>query len=268
MNKFYFMADFHGSSEPIENLKNRLAANAIPLDETDTVVVLGDLGANYYGQNSEQDKYFKQKLNDIGCKIFAIRGNHEERPSKLCSEDKVQSLGNWAMTKAYGYMVYVEKDYPNIFYSLDTPSIYRFNGLSVLTLPGAYSVDKNYRLANGWNWFPEEQMSTLEKSIADSLCQARDWTFDLVLSHTCPLEYEPTDLFIEGIDQSTVDRSTEEFLSKLNNKLHYKYWLFGHFHKFRLYPEVEGRTQLMLYNDNAVELNDLFNESLNEIKLY
>lgn len=35
----------------------------------------------------------------------------------------------------------------------------------------------------------------------------RDWKIDVVLSHTCPLRYEPTEVFLSMIDQSSVDKS-------------------------------------------------------------
>lgn len=43
--------------------------------------------------------------------------------------------------------------------------------------------------------------------------------FDFVLTHTCPRCWEPTDLFISGIDQSAVDKSMEDWLDKLKIKL-------------------------------------------------
>lgn len=57
-----------------------------------------------------------------------------------------------------------------------------------------------------------------------------DWKIDIVLSHTLPFEYMPIDLFISGIDQSTVDNSTEHWLSDIEIKLNYKWWYAGHYH--------------------------------------
>lgn len=34
---------------------------------------------------------------------------------------------------------------------------------------------------------------------------------DMVLSHTCPLKYEPIEVFMKGINQSDVDKSMEKF---------------------------------------------------------
>ena len=53
---------------------------------------------------------------------------------------------------------------------------------------------------------------------------------DYVLSHTAPLKYEPRELFLDFIDQSKVDKFTEEWLSEIEEKLDYAKWFFGHYH--------------------------------------
>ena len=51
---------------------------------------------------------------------------------------------------------------------------------------------------------------------------------DVVLSHTCPERYIPVEAFLSGIDESTVDNSTEEWLGSIEEKLNYVAWLCGH----------------------------------------
>ena len=53
---------------------------------------------------------------------------------------------------------------------------------------------------------------------------------DIVLSHTCPLKYEPTEVFLSGIDQSSVDKNTEEWLDRIEKRIDYKRWYCGHYH--------------------------------------
>ncbi len=78
--------------------------------------------------------------------------------------------------------------------------------------------------------------------------------FDLVISHTCPSNYTPNDLFIKGIDQSMVDNSMEVYLGEIEFLLEYKRWACGHFHVDRLYHLHEGSGILLLFNENAVDL--------------
>lgn len=60
--------------------------------------------------------------------------------------------------------------------------------------------------------------------------QIREKHFDIVLSHTCPFKYEPTELFLGGIDQRTVDDSTERWLDTIEESIQYKAWFCGHWH--------------------------------------
>jgi len=43
----------------------------------------------------------------------------------------------------------------------------------------------------------------------------------VVLSHSVPLKYEPTEVFRSGIGQSWVDKSIEEWLGKIEKWLEY-----------------------------------------------
>ena len=96
-------------------------------------------------------------------------------------------------------------------------------------------------------------MTDEEKEFAVNLCNQANWDVDLVLSHTCPSLFTPTDLFLTFIDQSTVDKSTEQFLGELEFKLKYHLWLFGHFHADRLErPHVEQ------YFNNIEELSTIW----------
>lgn len=91
-----------------------------------------------------------------------------------------------------------------------------------------YSVDKYYRLSRGWSWWPDEQPSPEIKAYVEQ--QIREKHFDIVLSHTCPFKYEPTEMFLGGIDQRTVDDSTERWLDTIEESIQYKAWFCGHWH--------------------------------------
>ena len=97
--------------------------------------------------------------------------------------------------------------------------MYQFNEQSVLVIGGAYSVDKNYRLQMGYNWYPSEQPS---EEIKDKLLMyvEKNPQIDVVLSHTCPYKYLPREVFMKGINPLKVDYSTEFFLDKLSYPAH------------------------------------------------
>ena len=125
--------------------------------------------------------------------------------------------------------MYVEPDFPNIRFAKDG-EIYEIARKRCIVIGGAYSVDKPYRLEQNWGWWPDEQPSPVIKGRVEQRLEAENWTVDAVLSHTCPLKYEPVETFLKGIDQSGVDKSTEEWLDSIENRLTYSRWYCGHYH--------------------------------------
>lgn len=255
MNKVYFMGDVHQSFKPIrdlyQNLNLKLDKDMRP-DKSDVVVLLGDSGANFFGDYL--DRNFKQKISRYDFTYFVIRGNHDRRPTDCAAENP----DAWMMETFYGNRVLVEKAYPHIKYALDIPALYNINGYSTLVIPGAYSVDKYYRIQRNLGWFENEQLNEEEMKIGEDLVDEINYKVDIVLSHTCPKIYQPTDLFLSVIDQSTVDDTMERYLGKIENDLDYKLWLFGHYHQLRIYPEYEGKQTIMLSNGEVIELNKYF----------
>ena len=254
MSKILMTADVHGSWGPIRDLYENMLKKQ-PLTEDDVLIILGDFGANFFFNH--RDTEYKKKLGKYKITYFIIRGNHEERPS-ICMNKNPNA---WHMEEFWGNQVYVENDYPYIKYALDMPAKYEIptaqgDSIKTLVLPGAYSVDKHVRLANNWSWFPQEQCN--EEEMAAGVALARSDSYDLVLSHTCPIIYEPTDLFLSVVDQSLVDKTTERWLGRIEHNLDYKLWAFGHFHSLRIYPEYQGKQMLMLFNDTFFDVYKYF----------
>lgn len=125
--------------------------------------------------------------------------------------------------------MYYEDDYPNILFAKDG-EVYNFNNHKVLVIGGAYSVDKYFRLARGYNWYESEQPSEKAKNKIKRVLKDLDNKIDIILSHTCPYKYLPREMFLEGINQSTVDNSTEYFLDKIEKTTDYNLWYCGHYH--------------------------------------
>lgn len=213
----YFTGDVHGN---IKGLLYRLDRMGIPHTPDQIIVLLGDVGVNYL-QNIA-DYVNKKRLQDSGRTYFCIHGNHEMRPESITSYQEL--LGNFGM-------VYVEQEFPNLQFAKDG-ELYDLEGYKTLVLGGAYSVDKFYRLECGARWFADEQITPeRRKAILKQITTFGQ--LDLVLSHTCPYSWQPTDLFLNGLDQSTVDNSMEKWLEEVETHLNYRHWLFAHFHDDR-----------------------------------
>jgi 3-oxoacid CoA-transferase subunit A len=73
----YYTGDTHGQAEKILEFIRRFKPTA-----DDAIVILGDAGFNYYG-NERGDIRIKRRLNDCGITIFCVHGNHERRPESL-----------------------------------------------------------------------------------------------------------------------------------------------------------------------------------------
>lgn len=252
--RIWAMSDLHGSSLPIKNFYNRNVDKIKFSAETDLIILLGDVGANYFQNHRDRD--FKKKLSSFPFTYFCIRGNHEMRAS-VCAN---QNRDDWEEKPIFNNITLVEKQYPKILYALDDVAIYNIEEYKTLIIPGAYSVDKEYRINHGWSWFPDEQLSELEKNIGRIRLERSDYNFDLVLSHTCPIAYEPRDLFLPQIDQSKVDKSMEFYLGEIEYQISYKLWLWGHFHQYRVYPfyndDKHGRSIMLSAGEEAINVKE------------
>lgn len=209
----YLTGDTHGSFYRIFDFCEKMHTT-----KEDVLIILGDAGINYY--LNVRDELTKDTIDSLPITVFCIHGNHEQRPSEIESYKEVI----W-----HGGTVYIEEDHPTILFAKDG-EIYDFDGKKAIVIGGAYSVDKFYRLAKGYAWFENEQPSNEIKKDVEEKLESIDWKIDYVFSHTVPIKYEPIEVFIPGIDQSKVDKSTEIWLGEIEEKLQYKKWYCGHYH--------------------------------------
>lgn len=194
-------------------------------DTDNMLIVLGDVGINYY--LNEEDKIYKEYLKKLKLKLFCVRGNHEERPENISTYKEVEMFGG---------KVFIEEEYPNLIFAKDGETYY-IDGKKILVIGGAYSVDKQYRLLHGYKWFKDEQLTKEEMDTI--LDEVKGKQFDIVLTHTCPYKYEPREVFMQGLDQSKVDKSMEHFLDKVEENINYDKWYCGHYHTEKQVDKLE-----------------------------
>lgn len=138
-----------------------------------------------------------------------------------------ERIPSYELKEWNGGLVWVEPDYPNLLFAKDG-EIFTIEGLRHLSIGGAYSVDKMYRLYRGLQWWSDEQPSEAIKAYVEQ--QIAKHPIDIVLSHTCPFKYEPVEAFLPMVDQNTVDASTEHWLDTIEERLDYLAWFCGHWH--------------------------------------
>ncbi len=219
---FYITGDTHGKFERIADF----CATSHTCHD-DVLIILGDAGINYYG--GKKDIRLKEKLAALPITLFCLHGNHEARPV---------STGLYELRPWNGGQAYVEVAYPNLLFAKDG-EIYELGGYRCFVIGGAYSVDKYYRLEKGFKWFSDEQPGDETKQTVEARLENIKWKVDVVLTHTCPLKYEPTEVFLPFIDQSGVDKSTEEWLDRIESRLTYQKWYCGHYHTEKQVDKLE-----------------------------
>lgn len=228
--------DTHGGMTTISRVGNIHRNMEDCVSEETGIIILGDAGLNFYLNGT--DKKYKKTLNNMGYHIYCVRGNHEERPENIPGMVLIED-------ENVNNAVWMQEEFPNIRYFVDGNE-YNIGGHSVLVIGGAYSIDKWYRLARAGyttaeaetanpkkcGWFKDELL-TKEEMDAITL-KVTDKRYEFVLSHTCPMSWEPTDLFLRGIDQTQVDKSMEIWMDELKEHIDWRVWLFGHFHADRI----------------------------------
>ncbi len=99
----FFTGDIHGNVNGVADFINKVH----PTME-DVIVLLGDVGANYY--NGRKDYLMKQWLNDSGTRFLCIHGNHEMRPV---------NISGYIETEWCGGKGWLQPEYPNLVFAKD-----------------------------------------------------------------------------------------------------------------------------------------------------
>ena len=144
-------------------------------------------------------------------KVYWCDGNHED---------------HWDLRDERNYMKAPCQLMPNVYYMKRGSVLELPDGRNVMFMGGADSIDKQYR-TSGSDWFPEEVIT--QKDIED----LPDIKIDIVISHTCPLEFHHTILLKKapywGWQKKIKDPSAHA-LSYILNRYKPSLWYFGHFH--------------------------------------
>lgn len=254
VNRVFIRGDTHGDFEwlPEWCRENETTTN-------DILILLGDHALRFEGANKPRELYRKELVAAQPITIFALRGNHDRpyyKEDGTVWEDIKLTECPLLDNRGCGNLLFFEdkmwhdSKYPNIWYFQDGKK-YFIKEKSFFTYGGAYSVDKEWRQIMHWTWYPNEIVSNEEHcAVLDTIDHQH---FNFILTHTCPTDWQPTDLFMKGLDQSKVDTTMERYLDDVLRYIgRYNYWYFGHYHANRDYGKVSeywnGET-VMLFDE-------------------
>ncbi len=230
--KFYITGDKHRNFDSVEHFCHKMKTR-----KKDVLIILGDAGFNYF--EDKRDDKLKEKASNMNITLFCLHGNKEKRPA---------SVGTYGKRSFCGGKVYYEPKYPNILFAIDG-EIYNFEGKKYFVMGGAHSIDKKRCLKKGLPYWEEEMPTPILMQYAEGrLAQCKNKVYG-VLTHTCPFQYIPMEMFITTCqntrDRKTpkrfklfskksfepdIDRTTEYWLGKLEREINYKKWFCGHYH--------------------------------------
>lgn len=231
----YIAADAHGDVNRYKEIVNQIDD---PKEE-DIIIICGDAGLEYDIYIMGQCKKYMKKFPGTW---LIMRGNHDARVWKKHTKNYIdETIANdgWSFSDRFDEITLYQNKYPNIHYIDDAGGIYNIEGYSCLFIPGAYSVDKAYRIINYLPYEYEEQLDYGEFERLYNKITNNKNNIDFVFAHTYPefLEDFVSDLFIANIDQFTVDRTTEKwikvFMEKIGAGKNFKHYFFGHLHDDR-----------------------------------
>ncbi len=242
--RFYITGDKHRNFNSVKRFCKEMKTR-----RKDVLIVLGDTGFNYY--DDKRDDKLKSDIRSLDITLFCLHGNKENRP---------QNVGTYGIRSFCGGKVLYEPKYPNILFAIDG-EIYTFEGKKYMVIGGAHSVDKLKCLDEG-NPFWDDEMpdDEIKLRVENRLLELNNAIYGM-LTHTCPIDYLPTEMFMSTRQNATIkrkprkakskkifkpdiDRSTEEWLGKLEKTLDYQVWFCGHYH---IDKEINKITMLCHY---------------------
>ena len=97
----YITGDTHGDFDRVKEFCQKMDTS-----KEDILIVLGDVGLNYYG--GRRDRIRKMLVEALPITMFCIHGNHEQRP---------ETLSGYTTTSWHGGTVWVEEGFPSILFA-------------------------------------------------------------------------------------------------------------------------------------------------------
>lgn len=211
----------------VKKINNKSFPIQKELTRDDYLIICGDFGFLWDG--GKNDEYWLDWLSKKNFTILWIDGNHEN----------FDLLYSYPVEKWKGGKARVIRE--NIIH-LERGQIFNINGLKFFTFGGAYSIDKNIR-TEGKSWWPQEVPTKEEMVEGLEKLKKVNYEVDYVITHAAPLK------FVSELIQGRLENEEEmifcEYLDKIYEKLIFKKWFFGHYHRDR---NINSKTRAIFHD--------------------
>lgn len=207
----YVTGDTHGGTD-IAKLNSKSFVENHLLSKNDYVIVAGDFG--FIQEFRNKDRYWLEWFQQKNFTTLFVDGNNEN----------FGTLNGYPVDFWRGGKVHMITD--SIIH-LMRGQVFDFDGIKIFTFGGAKSKGIERKTENGY-WWKEEMPSEEEYIEGMRVLERHNWRVDYIITHVCPgaaLKYISSQCGIKG-----KTNELHEYFDKLNQKVKYKHWYFGHYH--------------------------------------
>lgn len=222
----YVAGDWHGDISWASSCLREAEANTI-----DTIIQVGDFG---YWEHNNEGAYYLDKLSENaqlrGVNVVWLDGNHENHTllrEKYVDAERSEE-GFWKIRE-------------NVWYS-PRGNVWEWYGKRLMTLGGAFSIDRDWRVL-GKSFWAEEEITPEEEALAKSRGK-----IDYLFTHDAPTTY-PNPLW--KVDTNSL--AQRQAVSRVADACRPSVWFHGHYHsqvKYA-YPAYDPFVQVYGLNMNG-----------------
>lgn len=208
----FVTGDIHGGLD-INKLSSKQFPENRGLTHDDYVIVAGDFGLVW--DHSKAEAYWRRWLGRKNFTTLFVDGNHEN--FDLLNQYPVEEWNNGKISRIDENIIHLKRG-----------QVFTIDGIKIFTFGGAQSTDRNSRKEH-ISWWREELPSQEEFDEGLRNLEHNDWQVDYIISHMC--SGCNLNLLKSLAGYSDVMTKLNRYFDVLEEKVAYRHWYFGHFHR-------------------------------------
>ena len=235
--RFFAMGDTHANidGDKLLNWKNRHWHYSDDMDRDDFILQLGDFGFVWAAKEDKREKKWLDQIEDQGCSVLAITGNHD-------NIDAIRK--NYPLVDFHGDKAYEVRPHIHI---APYGAYYEINGKTIFCVGGAHSHDiddgvyhlgdpvlnelkhdprARYRII-GLSWWPNECPNEEQRKHILDVAAQHDWKADYILTHQPPV----STVVLAGFQYKEHDEYGVWLEQNIRQKMKYQKFFSGHMHR-------------------------------------